>query len=110
MCIRDSFGTTAKQLSPNAVFLRLYSYYNETKSRKTSHYTQFPLDHVGDAAGETPCSPWSYTLAAGQLPALVLARGIKLCKRGKLTKPSLTILNDIAGPHVHHVVSKEKTL
>jgi len=40
----------------------------------------------------------------------VLARGIKLCKRGKLTKPSLTILNDIAGPHVHHVVSREKTL
>ena len=27
-----------------------------------------------------------------------------------LTNPSLAILNDIAGPHVHHVVSKEKTL
>ena len=49
-------------------------------------------------------------MTASQLPALVLARGIRLGASGKLTKPSLVILNKIASPHVHHVVTKEKTL
>ena len=93
-------------------------------SQETSHVTRFPRDHVGEAVGETPCSPWAYTLTSSQLPALVLARGIRLSASGKLAlatpaackrlrvhvQPSLVILNNIASPYVHHSVTKEKTL
>ena len=96
-----AYGTTAQKVTATTRFLPLYTYYDTTNKKRTSHITTYPLNHPG-------CQPWTYELSIGQLPGLVLARALRLLPTGAPTTKTIAALGNL-NTYVHHMIRKEHT-